>query len=346
MKKIGLLLLFVLTGMSVRAQMMPDSTVQFVAYWNVGDKYQYSFESISKEVDANGDTTIVKESLEIAELEVVAKTEDSYQLKMTTIEKTDNDPQSQLINKILKENGADIPILFSTNNLGTLTSLDNIPELSAAFAKAAEPLAMEILKSQGMSEEELKDYKGFDIQGFIKRLAQQVADPAIIQQSILDYIGRLFFFHGGRLEIDHTYSFEEPLNFIIPGMTEQLTAQTNFWVDGELTDESSAVCRTFTSANIGNNTVTSAIGTVSDMTMEYMDTTASAKAEVNAAIKEMLSDKEINISWEQYTTTEIHLNTGWPLRHYQDKYVKGGVSGEANSEEKIESLYIEIILSE
>ena len=66
MKKIALLLLFVLTGMSMRAQMMPDSTVQFVAYWNVGDKYQYSFESISKEVDAQGDTTIVKESLEIA----------------------------------------------------------------------------------------------------------------------------------------------------------------------------------------------------------------------------------------------------------------------------------------
>lgn len=346
MKKIVLLLFFILIRLSAGAQMMPDSTVQFVAYWNIGDKYQYSFESISKEVNVQGDTTTIKETLEIVELEVIAKTDESYQLKMTTLEKTDNDPQSQLIDRILKENGVDIPILFSTNSMGILQSLDNIPELSAAFAKAAEPLAKQALKAQGISEEDLKTFEGFDIQGFTKEIMKQVADPAIIQQSILDYIGRLFFFHGSRLEIDHTYSFEEPLNYILPGMNEQLTAQTNFWVDGELTDESSAVCRTFTSANIGTETVMSAVGTVSDMTMEYMDTTASTKDEVNAAIKEMLSETDVKISWEQYTTTEIHLNTGWPLRHYQDKYVKGGVSDYKREKEKIESLYIEMILPE
>lgn len=54
MKKTALLLFFILTGLSAAAQMMPDSTVQFVAYWNIGDKYQYNFEIIEKEVDANG----------------------------------------------------------------------------------------------------------------------------------------------------------------------------------------------------------------------------------------------------------------------------------------------------
>ena len=76
MKKTALLLYFILTGLSAAAQMMPDSTVQFVAYWNIGDKYQYNFETIEKEVDANGDTTIVKQSNEIIEFEVVAKTDE------------------------------------------------------------------------------------------------------------------------------------------------------------------------------------------------------------------------------------------------------------------------------
>ena len=64
-----------------------------------------------------------------------------------------------------------------------------------------EPLAKAVLKEQGL---ELEDLEGFDMQGFMRELLKQVADPSIIQNSILEYIGRLFFFYGGRLEIDHT----------------------------------------------------------------------------------------------------------------------------------------------
>ena len=62
MKKFMTIFVSALLGFAANAQMMPDSTVQFVAYWNVGDKYQYNFESIDKEVDANGDTTIDDQS--------------------------------------------------------------------------------------------------------------------------------------------------------------------------------------------------------------------------------------------------------------------------------------------
>lgn len=342
MKKTALLLFFILTGLSAAAQMMPDSTVQFVAYWNIGDKYQYNFETIEKEVDANGDTTIVKQSYEIIEFEVVAKTDESYQIKMTTIEEEDSDPQSKLISKIAKEYGADIPVLFSTTNLGSLQSIDNLQELSSSFAQMIEPLAKAVLKEQGL---ELEDLEGFDMQGFMQELLKQVADPSIIQNSIVEYIGRLFFFHGGRLEIDHTYSFEEPLNFVIPGM-KQLTATTNFWADGEYTDEYSSICRTYTSANVGKETVISAIGTYSDMASEYIEEADSSRTDIKEIIAQGAADVDINISWEQYTTTEIHLNTGWPLRHYQDKYVKAGEPGKDTVKEKIESLYIEIILPE
>jgi hypothetical protein len=46
--------------------------------------------------------------------------------------------------------------------------------------------------------------------------------------------------------------------------------------------------------------------------------------------------------WEQYTSEEIHLNTGWPLSFYQDKYVYIEVGDEI--QEKIDEYYMEIIL--
>ena len=47
MKKVFLPLVGLLAGLlPAFAQMMPDSTVQVVAYWNVGDKYLYQVENI------------------------------------------------------------------------------------------------------------------------------------------------------------------------------------------------------------------------------------------------------------------------------------------------------------
>lgn len=340
MKKIVLLLSLCLSCLCAAAQMMPDSTVQFVAYWNVGDKYQYNFESISKEINAQGDTSILKRTTEIVEFEVVAQTDQSYQVKMTTKESTHSDPQSQLINKIMMECGGNIPVLFTTTALGALQSIDNIPELVEAFTKAADPLVQALIREKGLEEVE-----GFDMQGFMQEILKQTADPAIIQNAIVESIGRLFFFHGARLDIDHTYDFEEPLNFMIPGV-EQLTAKTNFWVDGELTDEYSAVCRTYTSADISKETLMSAIGTYANISADHMENSDSLKTAINEAMEKAVSDISLELNWEQYTSTEIHLGTGWPLRHYQDKYVRGGDTDSEYIKEKIESMYIEIILPE
>lgn len=72
-----------LMGFSAAAQMMPDSTVQIVSYWQVGDKYAYTCERSSKEVDAQGDTTSRKYSMETMEFEVVGMTDETYQLKLS-----------------------------------------------------------------------------------------------------------------------------------------------------------------------------------------------------------------------------------------------------------------------
>ena len=54
MKRIITITAALLMALSAAAQMMPDSTVQIVSYWQVGDKYAYTCERSSKEVDAQG----------------------------------------------------------------------------------------------------------------------------------------------------------------------------------------------------------------------------------------------------------------------------------------------------
>ena len=51
MKRIITITAALLTALGAAAQMMPDSTVQIVSYWQVGDKYAYTCERSSKEVD-------------------------------------------------------------------------------------------------------------------------------------------------------------------------------------------------------------------------------------------------------------------------------------------------------
>lgn len=339
MKRFFLFTLALICGQYASAQMMPDSTVQIVAYWEIGDKYAYNCERSSKEINAQGDTVSVEYSSEIMEFEVVGKTETSYQVKLTYYDEESSNPQNQLIQKIMSDCGANLPVLFSTDQHGSLISFDNIPQLAESFKKGIGPLAQAL--TEQMSPEDLE---GFDMQGFTEQLLAMIANPAVIQTSILDDIGRVFLFHGARMELDHTYSFDEPLNFMLPGM-EQLSAKTNFWAEKDLTDTYSTVCRTYTLADIGNETVSSAIGSITGLATEHTEMPDSLKNEFNKEMNDAMSEMNMQIKWEQYTTSEIHLNTGWPLNFYHDKYIKAVIPG-SGSQEKIESRYMEIILPE
>ena len=136
---------------------------------------------------------------------------------------------------------------------------------------------------------------------------------------------------------------EEPLNFILPGM-EQMTAETKLWAEKDLTDSFSTVCRTHTAATLGEDAMKSAISGQVNTTYDHIEMTDSLRTELGTAFDEAISQTKIKAVWEQYTSEEIHLDTGWPLSFYQDKYVL--VETGDDRQEKIESYYMEIILPE
>ena len=75
MRKLFSLLLFVFAFSSVRAQVLPDSTVMFKAFWNQGDSYSYNFEYKRLRVNKDGDTTAVFSMGGIRTLTVVSADE-------------------------------------------------------------------------------------------------------------------------------------------------------------------------------------------------------------------------------------------------------------------------------
>ena len=64
-------------GLSVlRAQIMPDSSVQICAYWTPGDKYAYEAREEKFKIDDQGDTTLVYRQSERRVFEILSQTKD------------------------------------------------------------------------------------------------------------------------------------------------------------------------------------------------------------------------------------------------------------------------------
>lgn len=339
MQRFFISVLLALCGLAASAQMMPDSTVQICAYWSVGDKYDYYVEESTKKVNSQGDTVSNELSSRIMRFEVVGSTDSSHQIRLTYLDEKSTNPQNEQIYQISRALDLNIPILFSTDANGVLLSIDNLGDIVSGYEKLIDPL-MEIVKAS-VPEAEKEE---FDFSPLKEVMRSMLCNPQTIQTGIMEDIGRLYFFHGARLEMDETYKMEEPLLFILPGI-DNLTAQTNVWIEGDLTDEYSAVCRTYSCAEMGEDFLKSAIEGAANMTLDAMEVSDSLTSEIKNEIDEMMGDKDISyqLSWEQYSTEEVHLSTGWPLKLYIDKYMKV-TPPEGETEETIESKSIEIIL--
>ena len=73
-------------GLSVlRAQIMPDSSVQICAYWTPGDKYAYEAREEKFKIDDQGDTTLVYRQSERRVFEILSQTKDRYKIGLTYV---------------------------------------------------------------------------------------------------------------------------------------------------------------------------------------------------------------------------------------------------------------------
>ena len=159
------------------AQMMPDSTVQIIAYWEVGDQVDYTSLKREYDIDAEGNETQKSSSSETVHFEVVAATDTSYTLKVTYDDIFDIRTSEF---SLTDEELASLPnpaYLIRTDEFGTFQGIENMEELTAAFQSAAPIISKAFERSIGSDGKEVIDI-----------LVQEMTSPDVITRSVISDI--------------------------------------------------------------------------------------------------------------------------------------------------------------
>lgn len=320
-------------GLAASAQMMPDSTVQVVASWNPGDKQAYNLSKTDFKV-SDKDTTDLNYSTEIMILEVLSKTDTTYQLGLTYKDVYFSNPDMNFLYELMTKTSGDMTALITTDQYGVFKSVDNIQELISYQMSVVDPY-LEILERQNgagldaATEARIRDY-----------IVQAFGDPKIIEASINDDFGRMMFFHGTRMELGQQYTGEVQRPSILPGIDTPISTEMTVWIDKEKTDEYSA---------LGCIYVPITKDRLMDFLVEYVKKVMSLAGMSQEAIDaEVVNSagylEQMNLSYEEFADVEVHLATGWPLYVSNSRYVYSTVNGVSNTKQT--HMEIEIILPE
>lgn len=115
------------------AQMMPDSTVQIVAYWSKGDKVAYDCTTTSYTADENGNRSEVSATSETRVFEVLDEREDGYTLRLSYRNVFNPNPVEYLTPEESRELNENFTITFTTDEFGSVTGIVNSEECKAVL---------------------------------------------------------------------------------------------------------------------------------------------------------------------------------------------------------------------
>ena len=202
--------LFCLTlSSSVSAQIISDSTVQVCAYWQQGDRYTYQCTERKYKV-VNGDTTDLYRTSECRTFEVVKATKRTYRIELTYSDFRHSDPDEARLYAAIEAVSGPTRIVFETDECGSLERIVNLKELTAQIRAAVEVITDSLWNSLDDEAQQLLPRQAFE-----QYLTAKTADPALIAGAVLDDIGRMFFFHGIRLDLDSEYTGSEQFTSLL-----------------------------------------------------------------------------------------------------------------------------------
>lgn len=317
---------------AAQAQIMPDSTVQICAYWTPGDKYTYRAEEEKFKVDEKGDTTLVHRQSELRTFEIVSQTKDRYRIRLTYgAYKTTDEEEQRMTDAITAAVGPCI-VEFETDETGTQLGITNLDALVAQGKASAKPALDAMWK--GMDAKERKGVPKKKLEQFLIR---KFSDPSVMVNAVNDDLGRMFFFHGARLDTTQVYEFEETFAPLLGG--DSLRGKTQFWVDSKLTDKYSAVCNTYTEADSKETVISALMQNLQEL---------SGKKELPQELRDSLAAgmSGLRVAFKQYSSEEIHLDTGWPLHLYFEKTVTATGDGSEKQAQTVIRRTLDIITEE
>ena len=329
MKKTILLILGLFAGViSALAQMMPDSTYQVCAYWEVGDKYNYQVEQTKYKVGNGTDTTDVERSAHLLTLEIVDATDSTYRVRVKTDDYQYSNQQKEARTEGLIQQYGNEPFEFETDEFGTFKRILMSDEQIEAIYPVLDALVDQAANDRDMDAVARDAYR--------KMMREMFTKEKIIE-TYKDEITPLLMFHGKRLNHDTEVEYDTEVPSVL-GDDVPIRMKGLIWVDQEWTDEYSIV--------IHNDMESGKEGMLPYMNA-FAETLKSSLGDGadEEAVKEMQSiieDGEFNRI--DSLVEEIHLNTGWPIyyEYEQSVFIKNGDS----SQEQIQNKTVKLILED
>jgi hypothetical protein len=278
------------------AQMLPDSTFQVVAYWELGDKQQYQVESTKYNI-VGTDTTVVSKSAGIYEFEVVAADEEKgYRIKVTSLESMDSDPIKEALDTKWRERLGGEVYYFETDPFGTFLQALPIEGLEQQQEALAQDVADAVLEKNPVVDREQ-----------LLPLIRQLLSPETLLAVVASEFAPLFLYHGSRFELGEAYPIEDEVPSVLGSGTMKMTG--SFWVDENLTDDYSIVLWMYKEADKEQlkTFLASVVGDVAKTLVPNPE----VGDEARAAIDEVFQDAKMSV--EDLLSEEVHLGTGWPI---------------------------------
>lgn len=297
MRKRILLIIILFAGIvPAFAQMLPDSTVQVVAYWELGDKQHYRMDKVKYKVE-QGDTTVVEKSAEILEFEVIAADEETgYRVKMTTMESQHSDPTEEAFEeKWLERFGADVQY-FETGPNGDFLRVLPIEGLEEQLEALTDAILDELAgKNPDMDRSQ-----------FVP-LIRSMLTPEAVMETVEGEIAPLFMYHGSRFDLGTEYEIEDEIPSIIGDGTLKMNGR--FWVDPELTDDYSVIIHMTKEAD--KEQVKPLVKSIVGSILQSLAAGMEGNDEALSAVEDAFKDASIKVV--DYLYEEVHLGSGWPI---------------------------------
>jgi len=228
-------------------------------------------------------------------------------------------------------------IKTKTDKLGAIEGITNVDEFKENMNIIAEN-AVDLLFSKldkkgqrdlGMTKEQLEKY-----------YKEAFSSEEVAIATCTNDVVPLLQFHGGRYKIGDVYETKQDVDNVFG--TNAIEGDLSFWVDMEDSDSTFVVLRTY--LELGGEKM---LDFMLESTVDLIKQNATGE-DVDKAIKnlyEVAETSNMAVTMQEYTTTVVHLDSGWTTNWYYDRNIKI-TSDEGLIREIKDSQEVEMIIDE
>lgn len=310
MKKLFALLIMVLFASQAMAQLnLKDSTVQVVAYWEKGDKYNYTLKTYDYKIKGD-DTTWTSRTNSIFSIEVIDSTSTGYLLKYTSLDEmvTTTLKGTEDFSKKIEKLASNIPLILKTDEWGTFEGIANFEEYQKNLNQVIDLTFEEVErildaqnKEKKISKKEQKELKN-QTGTMMAKLKTLFTNENYVYKSI-EPLTAILTFHGSEFDMRKEYTSESQIASPFEE-GKYLNSQNSYGVYGNNPENSVTA---FYLEQVYDNKQ------LSEATLAMLN----KMLPENQKLTELPENQKLEMSI--LTLVNVHTNTGWPTYGYNEQ---------------------------